>query len=414
MAAPVVAQDPAFFIGTSHLLTNVTVIDGRGGPPRPESAVLIWGGKVQAVGSRGQIVVPQGTTVVDLGGSFIVPGFVDAHASPRTLEDVRAMLAGGVTAVRESALPVAVYEERGRSVPYADPAPKIFAGAPALGVELGSEEAAVAEVERQLSDGAPFITLAASLPAEWLVAVIRSARRGGAPVWADRGDTGWLLALRAGAAVVSRLISGDPELLPEAERAGYSALAPGPTRAPWLERLAPRGTEVDRAVSAILAGDAPLVPLLAAVEAPLGCVTGNERCATRPSAEDLEALRASWPAAEALVLAMRAEGIRMLVGSDAPTSTPVGSGFHREMELLVQAGIPALEVLSMATRDGAIALGQLHEFGTIEVGKRADLLVLDGDPVADIRNARKVGLVFLGGDPWRLGPDGRWEAVRFR
>jgi len=422
VAGPVAAQEQQLFIGTSHLLTNVTVIDGRGGPPRPESAVLVWGGKIRAIGPRAQISVPQGTAIVDLGGSFVVPGYIDAHASPRSIEDLRAMLASGVTAVREAALPLSVFEERGRSSPSGDPVPAVFIGAAvldagpnALGVALDSEEAAIAEVQRQLAAGAPFITVAPALPQEWLVGVIRAARRGDAPVWVDRAGEGWLLSLRAGAAVVSRLISGDPELLAEAVRAEYAAAAASSsTLAPWLERLDLTGSEVDRAVSAVLASDAPLIPLLAAAEASLSCDdAADERCQPVSSDADLEALRDAWPVAEAMVRTLRSEGVRMLVGSDSPSSTRPGRGFHREMELLVQAGIPALEVLSMATRDGAIALGQLYDRGTLEIGKRADFLVLDGDPVADIRNASKVGLVFLDGDPWRVGPDGRWETVRF-
>ena len=83
------------------------------------------------------------------------------------------------------------------------------------------------------------------------------------------------------------------------------------------------------------------------------------------------------------------------------------------MQLLVEAGIPPLEVLGMATRNGAIELGQLHERGTIEIGKRADFLVLEANPVADIRNARRISLVVIDGRAWAVGPDGAWRRVRF-
>ncbi len=79
----------------------------------------------------------------------------------------------------------------------------------------------------------------------------------------------------------------------------------------------------------------------------------------------------------------------------------------------MEAGIPPLEVLGMATRNGAIALGQLHERGTIEIGKRADFLVLEANPVADIRNARRISLVVMDGRAWTLGPDDAWRRVRF-
>ncbi|MCG8469556.1 MAG: amidohydrolase family protein [Gemmatimonadetes bacterium] len=417
---PVRGQDPEFFVGDARLLVDVTVIDGRGGPARPESAVLMWGGKIRAIGPRSGIQLPQGTTIVDLDGAYVVPGYIDAHVYSSEAEDLAAMLASGIVAVREAAISPERFEERGRSSPGGEPSPAVFIGSPpldhgpdAVGIVVDSQEDAVAEVERQVSAGTPFIGIAPGLPADWLVAATRAARRGDTPVWADRSGSGWLLSLRAGADVVSRLVSGDPELLPESKRAGYgAAAASSPTLAPWLTRLAPDGREVSAAVNAALSSDASVVPLLAYAAAPLACVPGSS-CDPLPEA-DRQILRDAWPAAEALVRTFHAEGVRLLVGSDAPSSTPAGAGFHREMQLLVRAGIPALEVLSMATRNGAIALGQLHERGTLEVGKRADLLVLDGDPVADIRNARNVGLVFIGGRPWRVDESGVWRRVAFR
>ena len=67
------------------------------------------------------------------------------------------------------------------------------------------------------------------------------------------------------------------------------------------------------------------------------------------------------------------------------------------MALLVGAGIPALQVLKMATRNGAEALGVLDSLGAVAVGKRADLVLLSADPVTDIRNTRRIELVMRGG-----------------
>ncbi|MDX2060307.1 MAG: amidohydrolase family protein, partial [Gemmatimonadales bacterium] len=75
--------------------------------------------------------------------------------------------------------------------------------------------------------------------------------------------------------------------------------------------------------------------------------------------------------------------------------------FHRELELLVRAGIPTADVLRMATRNGAIGLGLTPEIGTVEVGRRGDLVVLSADPLADIRNSRKISWVVQGGRPAR-------------
>jgi imidazolonepropionase-like amidohydrolase len=74
-----------------------------------------------------------------------------------------------------------------------------------------------------------------------------------------------------------------------------------------------------------------------------------------------------------------------------------GVSFHRELELLVQAGIPAADVLRIASRNGAESLGVLDETGTIEIGKAADLVILDADPLADIANTRAIRLVVMRG-----------------
>jgi imidazolonepropionase-like amidohydrolase len=97
-------------------------------------------------------------------------------------------------------------------------------------------------------------------------------------------------------------------------------------------------------------------------------------------------------------------GVLLTAGTDYmnPWMTP-GVAFHRELELLVSAGIPPLDVLRIATRNGAEALGILQEAGTIEAGKRADLVVLTADPLAAIANTRKIERVFLRGRPFEPG-----------
>jgi len=234
-------------------------------------------------------------------------------------------------------------------------------------------------------------------------------------LWADRRDGGWLLALRAGSDVAGPLVSGDAELLPEGERGPFEALAEEgrvPAQIAWLERLEPQGPDVDRAVNALLSNDSALLPMLASASASLDCPAAAATCAPM-SNDERRALEAVWPKAQALVRTFHGQGVRLLVGSDAPRTTAWGEGFHSEMQLLVEAGIPPLEVLGMATRNGAIELGQLHERGTIEIGKRADFLVLEANPAADIRNARRISFVVIDGDAWTFDREGNWRRVRF-
>lgn len=95
---------------------------------------------------------------------------------------------------------------------------------------------------------------------------------------------------------------------------------------------------------------------------------------------------------------MRAEGVRLLAGSHAPIPLiPHGFGLHEELVRLSEAGLGPAEALRTATLHPARYLGRLDELGTIEEGKLADLVLLDGNPLEDIRHTRKVRAVVMNG-----------------
>ena len=93
---------------------------------------------------------------------------------------------------------------------------------------------------------------------------------------------------------------------------------------------------------------------------------------------------------QGIVRRLHEAGALVTTGTDFPLPwiTP-GVSLHREMLLLNNAGIPPLEVITIATRNGAEALGILEETGTIEAGKKADFVLLNANPLVDIRNTRK-------------------------
>jgi imidazolonepropionase-like amidohydrolase len=100
-----------------------------------------------------------------------------------------------------------------------------------------------------------------------------------------------------------------------------------------------------------------------------------------------------------LVKACQAAGVPMVVGTDAGTSGVIqGFAVHDEIELLVAAGLTPEEVLTSATRLPATWLGIDSQVGTVEVGKRADLILLDANPLSDIKNTRKISGVFINGN----------------
>jgi imidazolonepropionase-like amidohydrolase len=109
-------------------------------------------------------------------------------------------------------------------------------------------------------------------------------------------------------------------------------------------------------------------------------------------------MRRAWDNILALVGGFQRAGGIVLAGTDCP-NVAIVSGFslHRELELLVRAGLSPMEAIVAATRRPAERLGKQDVFGTIAPGRAADLLVLTADPLADIRNIRRIERVMARG-----------------
>ncbi len=155
-----------------------------------------------------------------------------------------------------------------------------------------------------------------------------------------------------------------------------------------------------------------VVPTLTVIESTTGTGSGTslgEDARVKPylSADEVRGLRSSFPRrpestvkmdhAFAAVRQLKAAGARILAGSDAPNpGTTHGASMHRELELLVQAGLTPIEALTAATSTPAAAFG-LKDRGRIAPGLRADLLLVDGDPTADITVTRAIATIWKGG-----------------
>ena len=131
------------------------------------------------------------------------------------------------------------------------------------------------------------------------------------------------------------------------------------------------------------------------------------------SAEDREDLVKIVPMMLDVVGRMHRAGVRILAGSDAPWLVVPGFSLHDELVLLVKAGFTPADALRAATSDAAEFLGLQNSLGTVETGKRADLVLLDANPLEDIRNTQKISGVSLQGRYFnRQALDGLLQQVK--
>ncbi len=167
----------------------------------------------------------------------------------------------------------------------------------------------------------------------------------------------------------------------------------------FIALLVERGTVIDATMATFEGtwtqrpGD--MDPSLAAVadHMPFATQRALRNNSTDVSGGKLEIYRASWQRMMQFIGRLHAAGVPLVAGTDSLA----GFMLHRELELYVQAGVPAGEAIRIATENGARYAGVLADRGTVERGKRADLILVDGDPTQNISDIRKVGYVLKDG-----------------
>jgi imidazolonepropionase-like amidohydrolase len=264
------------------------------------------------------------------------------------------------------------------------------------------------------------------LPRQVAVAVAEAHRHGRKVIGHLQG-TSWTEGAEAGIDFITHAGNWHPAYVRAARRDAYNSLPPDMrARSWWLEWLDVNGAAVDSMARTLAGNSVSVDPTLVAYHtkfwwrdsiyqrdpdtALVPEVLNNWRVLgmhTRDwSKNDFDRAQRAWPNLLALVRKLSAVGILLTIGSDVASPWVIpGTGFHQELALLVSAGFSPGEVLTMATRNGALALGIADSVGTIQEGKIADLVVLSENPLADIRNSRSIEWVFRRGiqlDPERL------------
>jgi len=428
-------------------LLHVRVIDGTGSAPRADQLIVVVEGKIAAMGDAATTKVPAGAKVLDLPGRAVIPGLVGMHdhmyypspggVPPLYPEHASSFpllyLAGGVTSIRTA----------GSVEPYADlelkraidagkmAGPKLHVTGPYLEGQgsfalqmhqLKDAEDARRTVEFWIAQGVTSFKAYMNITPEELSTAVSAAHAGGIKVTGHLCSIGFKEAAALGIDDLEHGLIVDTEFFPgkkpgvcpsdpsEAEKA---LLAQNVKAAPLQEMI--RDLIAHHvAITSTLPVFETFVPNRAPLDARiLDAMLPEARIAylRRRSRISDEAAKSDWPALFKKELEFEREfakqGGVLLAGLD-PTGyggVIAGYGDQREVELLVEAGFTPVEAIHIATSNGAEFLGELDKIGTLAPGKLADIVVIQGDPSANIKDIEKVELVFkdgVGYDPAKL------------
>ena len=428
------------------VLKDVTVIDMASAGPRPGMTVVVRDGRIETVAR--EVAVPKGAQVVDARGKFLVPGLWDMHVHLWDAErQMPLFLANGVTGVRDMAnRPDVIFRLREEVRTGKVLGPRIVAcgpqvdgpgEAPAHALPVANAAEARQAVQRLKAWGADCVKPHDRVPRDAYFALVDEAKRAGLPVMGHvPNEVTPEEASEAGQRSIEHL-GGlfDACSSAKAEIERMKSLPPPADPSEFPQRIAARGTLALDTYSPEICGrlfarfarnGTAQVPTFATAYARtfiddlsrqddprLRYIPKEQRERWKPENDFFARFRTPeyvayqkryYAASLKLVGAMHRAGVTILAGTDLSLAYVYpGFSLHDELAFLVEAGLSPLEALKAATIGPARLLGLENTLGTIEAGKTADLLLLDADPLADIRNTRRIAGVVVNGR-W-LGPD---------
>ncbi len=412
-------------------LTHVTVVDGTGAEPVDDQTVVLRDGRIVAVGPAGEVEVPSGAEVLDLSGHTVIPGIVGMHnhtfyttAGRRaqiSYSAPRLYLGSGVTTVRTtgsyhpySEINLKRAIERGE-----EGGPRMHVTGPYLtgsGVggymtQVGTPEDARRVVAYWAEEGATWFKAYTRITRAELKAAIDEAHRRGLKFTGHLCSVSFREAVELGIDNLEHGLFTNSDFV-EGKRPDE---CPNGLRQSLLD-LDMQGEEVQKTIRTMVDNGVPMTSTLAVYELsypnrpPL-----EDRMLDAMSAEAREEYLATREAiaaraeqsimprvfaqAQAFERAFVEAGGLLAAGVD-PTGNGgalPGFGDQRNYELLIEAGFTPVEAIRIMTLNGAKILGEDDRLGSIEAGKLADLVVIEGDPIANPAGIRNVRLVFKDG-----------------
>jgi hypothetical protein len=412
------------------VLAHVTVIDVAGGPPKPDMTVVIKGDRISDIGKAGEIPVPPDATVVNASGKFLIPGFWDMHVHWYNKDSFTLFTANGVTGVRQMFGNSDLLRWREDIAKGSLLGPRMIVASPIIdgpqpvwpnSIAVGNEEEGRKAVRKVKQWGADFVKVYSLLPRDAYFGIADESKRQGISFVghvpfsvspAEASDAGQK-SIEHLTGIMIECADKETELRNEI----VGAKSPG-------SRIRAEGIALEtynRRKAADLYGhfvknetwQCPTLTVLRS-SAYLGDQSFRNdqrlryvprpvrdrwglRIANRNEADYVNAKKVFQKELE-IVGSMQRAGVPLLAGTDTgnPFCFP-GFSLHDELALLVIAGLTPAEALRSATLNPAKFLGLDKTLGSVEQGKIADLVLLDANPLADIRNTQTINAVISNG-----------------
>ncbi|MBL7698180.1 MAG: amidohydrolase family protein [Chitinophagaceae bacterium] len=381
-------------------VTGVRIIDGNGGAPIENGSVVVANGKIVDVGQADRVKIPAGAEKVDGKGMSLLPGFIDAHFHIDGVDELPGMfLQNGVTSIRDPGAWMETYENARKS---GKPQPRMFLSGPHIDMfppaypndayVVRDAAEAVTQVNRAADQGSTMIKAYFRLPPSIIKEVCIAAHKRGIPVSAHLETTEAMEAIEAGLDGIEHVTSFGLTMAPkrEGEKFRQNVLADNNARRNgryeiWSQ-LDLKGKMADSLVKFLVKKKTFVDPTLGAFE-------------YREENGKLDTVKLQgFNNMKAFTGIMKKGGVHVVLGSHSMIKyAEKGWAYQREMELFAESGLTNAQIIVASTMENARFFRISDKLGSIEKGKIADLVLVKGNPLDNISDARNVEKVMLNG-----------------
>jgi len=436
--------------GTFHItaITHVNVIDATGSPVRSDMTIIIEGNRITALDKTSKVRIPKTAFVINGSGKYLIPGLWDMHfhvfnnvsKTPPDENDFSLLLANGVVGIREmwtkmEKMPQVdlwrkQFHQQPGTIPRIGSVGTMIDGSPPqwLNSDTASSTDRARILVKQIKDaGIDFVKTYNRLPREIYFAIADEARKQNIPI---EGHIPNRIILKEAAGAGQRSVehlTGSrinfeddcSVLIKDLKTELPDAIAANSPSVPVMKQVQDlcdekKALEIFQYLAQKDVWECPTMVIYkrSSIDSAklfndfrLKYISSRDRLAWRASSDtkwfthkEIDGNSPFFQRVLAQVKLMKKAGIRFLAGTDYdnPYSYP-GFSLHDELALFVEAGFTPIEALQTATINPAKFLGATDSLGTIEKGKIADLILLNADPLTDIRNTQKIQAVFVNG-----------------